>query len=160
MRCGGRESKFLSNRSVRVDSDYIAFLRDIADQQVDSDSRAKNIANYKTMRAKQFGTAPSGLSSSQILSWVEQDPATAQTRYLKEVIYDPIVKLLPPRDQEKLASTSLIALPNRSVNGCSLRCPNGDPLIVIDSGLLSLLSFLRMNAGRKCSVSAKIRPFS
>jgi hypothetical protein len=140
-----------------MDSDYIAFLRDIAEQQVDPQKRAANISNYKAIRARQFGL--DHLPSSKILDWVDQDPATAQTRYLREMIYDPIVKLLPPRDQEKLANASLIALPNRSVNGCSLRSPNGDPLIVIDSGLLSLLSFWyerKVEAQRL----ANTRPFS
>jgi hypothetical protein len=140
-----------------VDSEYIAFLRDIAEQQVDRESRASNVSNYKAIRAKQFSVP--NLPSSKMLDWVDQDPATAHTRYLREIIYDPIVKLLPPRDQKKLARASLIALPNRSVNGCSLRCPNGDPLIVIDSGLLSLVSFWYERKAEAQRV-AKTRPFS
>jgi hypothetical protein len=140
-----------------VDSEYIAFVRDIAEQQVDPQQRAANISNYKAIRARQWGV--DSLPPSKILDLVDQDPEMAHTRYLQEFIYDPIVKLLPPADQEKLASASIVALPNRSVNGCSLLCPNGEPLIVIDSGLLSLVSFWYE---RKAEVQrlSKIKPLS
>jgi hypothetical protein len=140
-----------------VDSEYIAFLRDIAEQQVDRDQRGRSISSYKAIRAEQFGVP--NLPSSKMLDWVDQDPAMAHTCYLNEMIYDPIVKLLPPRDQEKLARASIVALPNRSVNGCSLLCPDGYPLIVIDSGLLSLLSFWYERKAEAQRL-AKTRPFS
>ena len=89
-----------------MNSEYIAFLRDIAEQQVDRDDRARNVFKYKAILAEQFGVP--NLPFSKMLDWVDQDPAMAHTRYLKEMVYDPIVELLPPRDQEKLARASIL----------------------------------------------------
>jgi hypothetical protein len=113
---------------------YASYLQGLGRQDENKQLREETIRRYRPIREKQVGQ-----QLLQAASWIEN--GDAQTRYIKEFIFDPIVKLLPPAEQDLLRAVPVLVLPNRTVNGCVARAPNGEPLIIIDSGLMSMVSF-------------------
>jgi hypothetical protein len=67
--------------------------------------------------------------------------AFAQTYYIQELLLAPVRRYFPNTIQKILPNLAFGALPVRSVNGCALRAPKGGHIIVLDSGLFSVLSY-------------------
>lgn len=69
------------------------------------------------------------------------DQGDAQTLYIHRYILEPIKPKLPIDLRIRLDSIPIAVLPTGCVNACAARAPNGDPLVLIDSGLLNMVDF-------------------
>lgn len=68
-------------------------------------------------------------------------PSEMQTEFVTKNILPYLIKALPNKVQSMIKSIPVGVLPLRTVNACAAKAPNGDPFLILDSGLFSMTHF-------------------
>ena len=71
----------------------------------------------------------------------KEDVRRFRSYFLQHFLVDPILKVLPPEHLPKLVDVPIGVINVRSLNAQAFRAPNGRPVITINQGLLSLISY-------------------
>jgi hypothetical protein len=61
------------------------------------------------------------------------------TAIMSETVFYPFLETLPPSIQQSFKNVAFGVLPIRAVNAQTCRAPNGDPVVVVDAGLLHIV---------------------
>src|ERR1041385_1661010 len=95
-------------------------------------------AEWGQRRSEQFDDPEIAAVYSQ---FADVDSGVAQTGYINDYILRPFRATLPSSLQQRLEQIPVIVLPTRTVNACAAKIPGDGPIIIIDSGLLSMCHF-------------------
>jgi tetratricopeptide (TPR) repeat protein len=119
-------------------ADYLAGLEALSrDPRVKRSPRAARA--WAEDRAVQLG-----LSDDERVEFVEASSSADESTvrdWLRRELVAPLVDVLPPDAQRALSGVPVGCLAVRVVNAASLRAPDGRPVVVVNQGLLAMLSF-------------------
>src|SRR5262249_31143335 len=132
----GTRIKHLSPRGLDMDEHaYLALLEHLYGDPLGSspdwtaDERRWNLA-----RREQFGDDSGEFPS-------KEEVRHGRITYMRRFLVDPLMEVLPPEDLKKLVNVPVGLLNVRSLNAQAFRAPNLKPIITLNQGLLSLISY-------------------
>lgn len=116
--------------------EYLALLQRLYGDPVGAEPTwTDDELRWSKARAEQFADPPLAALPSK------EEARRFRSYFLQNFLVDPILKVLPPEDLPKLADVPIGIINVRSLNAQAFRAPNGRPVITINQGLLSLISY-------------------
>lgn len=130
-------------------NEYLHFLEEVSSETEEQFSnRINNIREYGKHREKQTGKK--GIEDAYIKILAGESIGKVQipknfkdfpSYFIKEFLYKPIIKAAPEDIKQVIINIPLAVLHIGSYNAQIIKSPNGEPLIIINAGLLSLSQF-------------------
>jgi hypothetical protein len=151
---GDANSDPTSTAAAEFDRNYslweVAYLKSTPDtpqgylirlQRLRADPRSDSAYNRLRATTWILGRSLQGIVPDIAKTNLGRNPAFVQTYYIQETLLAPVQKYLPESVLKLLPNIAFGTLPVRSINGGALRAPKGGYIIVLDTGLLSILSY-------------------
>jgi hypothetical protein len=123
---------------------YVRFLQSTyADSEAQLIDLAKHLRKWGNARSQQLGdpTFLDGYEKAASAAASGKQPADEHTEYLKDQLLPSIIAVLPQDMSELIPSIGIGVLPLRSVNASASMTQSGNPVVLLDSGLFSMLSY-------------------
>ena len=119
---------------------YLEFLEQCTRES--EDDLAEHIINaqkWGRLRAKQLGDEE--ISALYSKNATREELIQGPKKMINERIYAPLMNALPKSVSSKVKDVPLGILPIRAVNAHVIKAPNGEPLIILDRGLMHMAFF-------------------
>ncbi len=132
--------KIETERNLMNAHEYLKFLENCFDND-DIDEMTDGLKKYGKLRGAQTGEKfiEDAYSNPQKIAKEvlgTDNLKEGQTNLIRKFVYKPILSSIPSSVSNKLDNVPVGVLPIRSVNAHVLKSPNGDPLIILDRGLM------------------------
>ncbi len=129
--------------------EYIQFLETLSSES-DNEirQRIKGTLDYGRLRSRQTGDNAIFDTYNDIFEkksfgnyQLPDDIRDYESFYIRQFLYNPVLQFAPEPVKSRIQNIPISVLPIRSFNAHIIKSPNGEPIIVIDRGLLTVSHF-------------------